>query len=529
MNMQARKMLFQIDLDDERLWRGTEEIPLPPKAFTLLRFFLQHPDRLLTKHEILEKVWPNTYVTEGLVKDYVRDLRKALGDDPKSPRFIKTVHRRGYRYIGHITLKENSAARTLSSAHAIAVLPFTVLNSDGHLTTFCDALVDTIIAGLCRFPALLVIAHRVSSRYRNKTLRTKDVATDLGVRYLLEGSLEYEHYLTIHVQLVDTFDGHPIWQEHYHYENLDLLTPPAVITRGITSILNLTPSGGLNQPQTTQKHFNAPTQNLEAYDCLRRGILHLDRLTKTDNRLARNLFDKAIELDPNYTRAVAKNTWTYLADYIHHWQDRPEQSLAWAHVMAQRAVAMDPTESWTHWALASVYLWQKRYELAIEEYHEAYKLTPNDADIVIDYGWGLACAGFAQEGIQMMRGALRLDPSLPESYLANLGQGYFMAQRYSEAIAILARLPCHQTNTVLLLAASYAQVGKLEEAQATLTKIPQWDTWDKRDNQRFLARAIENHRFKNPADIKHFQDALYKVGLATNSQSPTQWYGSAIS
>jgi adenylate cyclase len=521
MNRQAGAMLLQIDLNDERLWHGTEEIPLPPKAFALLRFFLQNPDRLLTKHEILEKVWPNTYVTEGLVKDYVRDLRKALGDDPKAPCFIKTVHRRGYRYIGHILLKETRPARMLPPAPSIAVLPFNLLNSDIQLNVFCDALVDAIIACLSRSPSLLVIAHRVSSRYRNKRLRTKDIAVDLGVRYLLEGNMEYGNHLTIHAQLMDTFTDRPIWLEHYCYPTLDLSTSLVAISRSITEALHISFAGGSNQPQMEQLSLNPPTKNPMAYECLRRGIHHLGCSTKIDNMRARDLFDKAIELDPHYARAMAKKTWTYLADHIHQWQETHEQSLAWAHVMAQRAVAMNPTESWTHWALASVYLWQNRHELAIEEYHEAYKLTPNDADIVMDYGWGLACAGFAEEGIQMMRTALRLDPSLPEDYLAKLGQGYFMAQRYSEAITTLVKLPQHQTNTALLLAGSYAQIGELEEAQAILLKIPQWH------DQQYLVRVMENHRFKNSADTKHFQDALQKAGLVPN-QPPRQWYGGMV-
>jgi TolB-like protein len=193
----VEKAKFRLDLGDERLWHGDQPVEIGNKAFQLLRLLVSNPNRLLTKDQILDAVWGEVCVSEGLIKEYVHDLRLALGDDPKQPRFIETVRGRGYRFLGGIEedeRTESAEARRRPKSHSpsLAVLPFINLSGDPEQEYFSDGITEDIITELSRFRSLFVIARNSSFTYRDRTANVRDIGRDLGVRYVVEGSVRRE-------------------------------------------------------------------------------------------------------------------------------------------------------------------------------------------------------------------------------------------------------------------------------------------------------------------------------------------------
>lgn len=228
MKARSHSISLRIDLENELLLRGRQEVALAPKVFALLRYFVQHPNQLLTKEAILDNVWPDMYVTEGSIKDYIHDLRKALQDDPKTPHFIETVHRRGYRYIGSISIvtdKENMpfADRGRPSAPAIAVLPFENFSGDERWNRLADGLADDLITALTRFRDILVIARNSSFSYKGKSIDVRQIGRALSADYILEGSIQAsEEQIRVTVQLVSAGDGSHLWARRYDYSAEDI-------------------------------------------------------------------------------------------------------------------------------------------------------------------------------------------------------------------------------------------------------------------------------------------------------------------
>jgi adenylate cyclase len=226
------------------------------------------------------------------------------------------------------------------------------------------------------------------------------------------------------------------------------------------------------------------------------------------------MFEKAIELDPGYARAIIKKTWTYLQEYWNGWTDAPDQVLKKAMEEASHAIAVDPNEPLAHYALASVYLMQKRHNLAISEFRRAYELSPNDATIINEYGWGLTWAGRADEGIPLMQEAMRLNPYYPEWYLTSLADGYFVAHRYEEMIATLEKVSQPWSAFHRRLVVGYAHLGRMEEARAALAEFRELEP---QASIELLAKALP---FKRKEDLERFLDGLRKAGLPERPPAP---------
>ncbi|MHC4857590.1 MAG: winged helix-turn-helix domain-containing protein, partial [Planctomycetota bacterium] len=216
-----QKFEYKIDLADERLWLGNRSISISNKAFQILRLFVNNPNRLLTKNDILDAVWGDICVSEGLVKEYVHDLRMALGDDPKCPAFIETIRGRGYRFLGGIQIVEQTADSAFEPSSStqlpsLVVLPFTNLSDDPGQDYFSDGITDDIITELSKFPELNVIARNSAFTFKNQPADITQIASELGVNYVLEGSIQRDkNRLRVTAKLVETDSGRHIWGEKY--------------------------------------------------------------------------------------------------------------------------------------------------------------------------------------------------------------------------------------------------------------------------------------------------------------------------
>jgi len=216
-----QKFEYKIDLADERLWLGSRPVSISNKAFQILRLFVNNPNRLLTKDDILDAVWGDLCVSEGLVKEYVHDLRVALGDSPGCPAFIETVRGRGYRFLGGIQVVEQNLKSSLEPSSStnlpsLVVLPFANLSNDPGQEYFSDGITDDIITELSRFPELSVIARNSAFTFKNRSADIAQIASELGANYVMEGSIQGGgSRMRGTAKLVEAESGRESWGEQY--------------------------------------------------------------------------------------------------------------------------------------------------------------------------------------------------------------------------------------------------------------------------------------------------------------------------
>jgi adenylate cyclase len=397
----------------------------------------------------------------------------------------------------------------LPAEPSIAVLPFANLTNDPEEEYFVDGITSDIITDLSRFSTLFVIAANSTFHYKGQAVKVRDVARELGVRYLLEGSVQRTgDTLRINAQLIDATSGHHVWAEHYDRPAQDLFAVQREITQNIVGTIG-SESGGLMQAEL-ERIARSSTENLTAYDFYLRGVAYDIRRTKEDNLLARQMFEKAIQTDPSYARAIAALSDSYLQEVWGDWAESREQALLHAEEFARRAIKADRAEPWGYAVLGFVYQLRARNDQAIPLIEKAHALNPNDYHIKYSLGYAYTYAGSPERGIDLIEEAHRLNPEHPEDSLRNLAQAYFFAHRYQDAVATLSKIAQrHRTSYWLYLAASHAQLDRIGEARAAIAEALKLEPTltlaaeIKRREENGLARA----------NAEHLRGALHKVGM----------------
>ncbi len=296
---------FRFDLEDERLWNGDQPVQIGNRVFQLLRLFVSNPNRLLTKDDILNDVWRDVGVSEGLIKEYVHDLRLVLGDDSKHPKFIETVRGRGYRFLGGIDSVGRSAGvdgQAYPDRPSIAVLPFTNISGDPEEEYFADGLSEEIITALSFVPWLFVIARNSSFIYKGRAVDVREVRDELGIRYVLEGSIRRAgDRLRVNGQLVDTETATHIWADRYESKLDDVFDLQDEITEAVVNAI-----GPKIQLAEIERATRKRPNNLTAYDLYLRARAALNSV-QIDAAIG--LLDEAIAHAPDYAKAKAVRAW----------------------------------------------------------------------------------------------------------------------------------------------------------------------------------------------------------------------------
>jgi adenylate cyclase len=354
----------------------------------------------------------------------------------------------------------------ISDKPSIAVLPFVNLSGDVEQEYFSDGITEDLITDLSKLSGLFVISRNSAFLYKGKAVKPEQVRQELGVKFMLEGSVRKAGTrVRITAQLIDTTSGYHLWAERYDRELQDIFALQDEVTQKIVAALQVKLTEG------EQKRLgHAPTQNLEAYECLLRGLEFYRRRTPGTNAQARQLFERAVALDPQFAAAHAWLGRAYMTEYLFQWSD-DQHLMEHAADLARRAVALDEFLPVAHQTLAYVHLGERQHDQAIAAARRAVALDPNDADACVTLGEILSCAGQAEEGVPLVEKALRLDPHYPASYLFALGQAYYLAGRNDEAILafqrLLTRNPEHQRGH-FLLAMVYADAGREQEARVEM-------------------------------------------------------------
>ncbi|BCH23932.1 adenylate/guanylate cyclase domain-containing protein [Mesorhizobium sp. L-8-3] len=388
---------------------------------------------------------------------------------------------------------------SLPDKPSIAVLPFTNMSGEPEQQYFSDGITEDIITELSRFRSLFVIARNSSFQYRDKAIDVRRIARDLGVRYVVEGSVrKMGSRIRITAQLIDAVPGNHLWSERFDRGIEELFDVQDELTQTIVA----TVTGRLEDAEIRMAS-NKRTDSLLAYDCLLRGIRHLRSFGADDNRCARELFEQAVALDPRYALAHAYLALSLLVE--NHYGSASDAIKQRALDIATAAVRMDPRDSRCHTFLGQVYRFRDEYDLAISHLERGVELNPNDATGIVHLGGVLGISGRAEEGIELARRAIRLDPYVNFAW-ATLALCLYFVRRYDEALAAYRKLGRDKTVWQMAReAACLAQLGRLEEARAQADEVL-------RRKPDFSVQAEMPH-YKDPLDAEHLREGLRKAGL----------------
>ena len=387
---------------------------------------------------------------------------------------------------------------------SIAVLPFKNLSGNPEQEYFSDGITNDIITDLSKFSELSVIASNTVFTYKDKAVKVKDVRRDLGVRYVLEGSVQkVVDKVRINAQLIDASTNHHLWAERYDRDLIDLFKLQDELVQTIVTKMAIR-IDETERARTMRKD----TDNLQAYDYLLRGWEYFYQNTREGNKDARLMFQRAIEIDSRYSSAYAALAWSYLNDFYYGWTMFPDKSLQRTHDLAKKALSMEESNALAHSALGSIYLRRKQYDLAMSELERAIELNPNDTHSQRQLGSVMLYSGRMNEAIYWLESALRLNPNLSLGAFMLLGQAYYLSGRYEDAITILkkglAKNPDYMGHH-LMLAAAYAQAGYTEEAKRSAAKVLRLDPFFELDSYGTV--------FRNSKDRSQIVQGLRKAGL----------------
>ena len=392
----------------------------------------------------------------------------------------------------------------ISERPAIAVLPFTNLSEDPQQEYFCDGITIDIITDLSKFRNLFIIASNTVFTYKGKSVKITEVGKELSVQYVLEGSVqEAGERVRINVQLIDAITGNQIWAQRYDRSKKDLFTLQDEIIQTIVRTLAI-------KIETAERSrvMHKDTTNYQAYDYFIRGTGYLLYRTRSAVSKARQLFEKAIELDPQFASAYTALGWSYHLQVEYGWTEFIEQTSQRAVTLARKALSLDDFQPSAHELLGSVYIRKGQYDLAVAELQQALDLNPNDARIFNEMGEVLLYAGQTDDAIRLMKMGLRFNPIATPGIYMELGLAYYLKERYDDAVKIVQQGLAKKPDFVgyhIVIAAAYAQLGRIEDANNSTQEVLR--------RHPFFEVESFGTIFRNLSDRKHLREGLRKAGL----------------
>jgi TolB-like protein/Tfp pilus assembly protein PilF len=508
-----------LDTDTRELRRGDKRIAVQPQVFDLLTYLVQNRERVVSKDDLLAALWGGRLVADSTLATHINAARKAVGDSGDEQRLIRTIARKGIRFVGDVhfrpTAREAAAtaspvvarpAMPPSERPAIAVLPFLNLSGEPAQEYFSDGISEDIITALSKLRWFFVVARNSSFSYKGKAVNLKQVAAELGVGYVLEGSVRKEgERVRITAQLIDVATGSHIWAERYDRELADVFTVQDEITDSIVAAIE----PKLYAAESFRARRKAP-ENLDAWDLVMRALWYFWRVTRADNLLAQDLLEQAIALDPAYAQAHAVLAVSHTFGARMGWED-----VATATTITERAaleaLRADQEDPWANLALACAHAYRGRIDSALASFEAALRLNPNFSLAQGFYGLVLSWVGRWREGAEAARRAMRLSPRDPLSaiYYGIAAYAAFVEGDYAEAI-VLARKGIRERGDFAggwrVLVAAAGMAGEIELARDTLR--------DLRRVQPNISLAWVVGELPLPQDEReHFLEGLRRAGL----------------
>jgi len=502
---------YLLDTGRRELKHGAEPIALEPQVFDLLVFLIENRERVVSKDDLITSVWQGRVVSDSTLTSRINAARKAVGDSGEKQSLIRTIARKGIRFVGTLSSEPVVALAEpprfpLPDRPAIAVLPFTNMSGDPEQEYFSDGISEDIITALSKLRWFFVIARNSSFTFKGKAVHMKQVAEELGVGYVVEGSVRKAgDRVRITAQLNNVTTGSHIWAERYDRGIADVFAVQDEITEAIVAAI---------EPQLyAAENFRAqrkPPDSLDAWDLVMRALSHYWRVTRQDNVVAQALLEKAISIDLNYGQAFGLLASSYMFSAHMGWGD--DNTSANAERAALAAIRADSEDPWAHYALGSVYLITRRFDDSLAEYELALRLNPNFALAQGYYGVSLSYSGRWQEGAEAARRAIRLSPRDPFAavYYGIASYAQFVGRNYAEAIR-LSREAIRQRSDFVgahrVLTASAAMAGDDELAKRSLLELR------RAQPNISLAWIASNMPIRHEAELTHYLEAFRKAGL----------------
>ena len=389
---------------------------------------------------------------------------------------------------------------------SIAVLPFVNMSGDPQQEYFSDGLTEDIITALSKVQRLFVIARNSTFTYKGKPIKVQQVAEELGVQYILEGSVQRAgDRVRITAQLIDALKGHHLWAERYDRDLKDLFALQNEITMKILMALHVKLVEG------EQALIRARgTNNFEAYEKFLQATEQHYLFTREAGVRARQLCEEAITLDPRYSTAYGLLSVVYLAEVRYRWTTSPPETMRQALEMAKKALALDPTTLIGQLAMGLIHLLKREHDEAIAWGERAVSTYPNADNACVFLAWFLMAAGRPEEAVPLLKQAIRRNPIPPGWYFLVLGQTYWMIGRFDETIVELKKAVAYSPDELgahVALAAAYAETGRLEEARVEAAEVMRIQPTYSIENQ------AKGRYFKNQAHFDRYIEALRKAGL----------------
>jgi TolB-like protein/Tfp pilus assembly protein PilF len=516
---------YDIDVERRELRHAAAPVHVEPQVFDLLVYLVQNRGRVVSKDDLIAAVWGGRAVSDSTLTSRINAARKAVGDSGGDQKFIRTVPRKGLRFVGDVLVQAGSsashevtpplddvrepvrAALPLPDRPAIAVLPFTNMTGDPQQDYFSDGISEDIITALSKLRWFFVIARNSSFTYKSRAVHLKQVAEELGVGYVVEGSVRKGgKRVRITAQLNDVTTGSHIWAERYDRDIADVFAVQDEITEAIVAAI---------EPQIyAAENFRAkrkPPDSMDAWDLVMRALSHYWRITRQDNVVAQALLEKAIAIDPHYGQALGVLAATHTFSAHMGWVEIVEVAPI-ADRAARAALEANSEDPWAHFALGCVHLFGRRYDDSLAEFETALRLNPNFSLAQGYYGLTLAYCGRWEEADAAARRAIRLSPRDPLSaiYYGIDSYARFNAQDYDEAMR-LSREAIRQRGDFVgahrVLTAAAGMAGEREIAEAALLEL-------RRVQPNISLAWLESQMpIKNDADRDHYLEGFRRAGL----------------
>ncbi len=515
-----------LDTDRRELRRGSESIAVEPQVFDLLVYLVQNRDRVVSKDDLIASVWGGRIVSDSTLTSRINAARKAVGDSGEEQKLIRTIARKGLRFVGAVRTRSDEAAPAhaagppadelheksrpalpSSERPAIAVLPFVNMSGDPEQEYFSDGITEDIITALSKLRWFFVIARNSSFIYKGKAVHMKQVAEELGVGYVVEGSVRKGgDRVRITAQLNDVATGSHVWAERYDRALADVFAVQDEITEAIVAAI---------EPQLyAAENFRAqrkPPDSMDAWDLVMRALSHYWRVTRQDSIVAQALLEKAIAIDPNYGQALGVLAASHMFSSHRGWAD-----MATAAPIAERAalsaIRADSEDPWAHCALGNVYLFLRRFDDSLAEFELALRLNPNFSLAQGFYGLVLAYCSRWEEADEAARRALRLAPRDPFSaiYTGIAAYAQFVGRNYEEAMR-LSREAIRQRGDFVgghrVLTAAAGMAGQAEVAAAALQELRRAQP---NISLNWIAKEMP---IEQDSEREHYLEAFRRAGL----------------
>ena len=474
----------ELDTDRLELRRDDALQAVEPQVFSLLVHLIEHRQRVVSKDDLIDALWNGRIISDATLSSRINAARRAVGDSGKDQAIIKTVPRRGFRFVGDLAedqeptpagsddrpASQSAPQRTNSDRPSVAVLPFDNMSGDVEQEFFSDGLAEDIITALSKIEQMRVVARHSTFAYKGQAFDLREIAEVLGVRYVIEGSVRHSgNRLRITAQLIDTLEDSPLWAERYDRSVDDIFDIQDEITKEIVTALRVKLTDG------EQAHVLARgTNNIEAWQyCVRASEL-FKSFTSSGYLEARALAEKATELDPAYAHAWATLGFTYWWDGRLGYTGDSDAKFARAAELAEHAMALDDSVSECIGLSTQVAASLGRHEEGVEIGRRGIELYPGNADVRAFLAFALMHAGHYAEAEEHIRAAMSLNPFYPNWYRNGLARTLTFLDQFEEPLALVDEIletePAHIQGW-LIRAYIFEQLGRKADAQRAISEI----------------------------------------------------------